>query len=182
MKRLTGLALAGTGVVLALTACRMQSTPQANPVPSASHSALSSERADKQTDANPAHTPAASSTKQVNPASTATTAAVSLAAAPRRSETASACPVTVDTLLAALKASDTNIYARAGKPAALEAATCYSTFAVARTVSDGTIQSSRILFSFDNASATWRPLNLGSTRYCTPDVPADVAAHLPSCA
>jgi hypothetical protein len=73
------------------------------------------------------------------------------------------------------------MYKRAGRPAALEAVTCYGTFAVAQTAPDSATQQSYLLFGFDGTSRTWRPLNLGSANFCAGYVPADVAAHLPGC-
>jgi hypothetical protein len=92
-----------------------------------------------------------------------------------------ACPVSGGALQAALKASNGDIYARAGKPATLTNPVCYRQYATASTVPDGKSQPSTILFGFDSTSRAWRPLNLGSSEFCTGLVPADVAAHLPGC-
>jgi hypothetical protein len=94
---------------------------------------------------------------------------------------APACPVATDTLVSALKASSTDLYKRAGRPTALQDASCYGTFAVAQTVSDGWTQVSSVLFGFDAGSRTWRALNIGSADFCAGYVPADIAAHLPGC-
>jgi hypothetical protein len=102
-------------------------------------------------------------------------------AAPGTGGAADACPVGGATLQAALKASSADIYARAGKPATLTNPVCYRQFATASTVPDGKSQPSTILFGFDSTSRAWRPLNLGSSEFCTGLVPADVAAHLPGC-
>jgi hypothetical protein len=92
-----------------------------------------------------------------------------------------ACPVSGAALQAALKASSGDIYARAGKPATLIDPVCYRQYATASTVPDGKSQPSTILFGFDSTSRAWRPLNLGSSEFCTGLVPAEVAAHLPGC-
>lgn len=92
-----------------------------------------------------------------------------------------ACPVAAATLQTALKASSSDIYARAGKPTALVNPVCYRQFATAGTEPDGKSQPSTILFGFDATRRAWRPLNLGSSDFCTGFVSADVAAHLPGC-
>jgi hypothetical protein len=91
------------------------------------------------------------------------------------------CPVSGATLQTALKASNADIYARAGRPTTLINPVCYRQFATASTVPDGKSQPSTILFGFDSNSRAWRPLNLGSSEFCTGLVPADVAARLPGC-
>jgi hypothetical protein len=156
---------AGALVTLALTGCLSEGHPAlavtVTPVPSGASAA---------------------------PASGAATAPARTAASPGRSTAApahgpaSTCPVTADTLLTTLKAGSTDIYKRAGRPAALETPTCYGRFAVAQTAFNGTTQQAYVLFGFDATSGTWRPLNLGSAEFCTGYVPTDVAAHLPGCA
>jgi hypothetical protein len=94
---------------------------------------------------------------------------------------ADACPVAAATLQAALKTSSSDIYARAGKPTTLIDPICYRQFATAMTQPDGQSQPSTILFGFDATRRAWRPLNLGSSDFCTGFVSADVAAHLPGC-
>ena len=91
------------------------------------------------------------------------------------------CPVAAATLQVALKASSSDIYARAGKPTALVNPVCYRQFATAGTEPDGKSQPSTILFGFDATRRAWRPLNLGSSDFCTGFVSADIAAHLPGC-
>jgi hypothetical protein len=131
-------------------------------------------------------TPAPSGTAAPPPgAVTATDGSVAssgVAAKPAARGPASACTVTAETLLSALKATSTNMYKRAGRPAGLQTPVCYGTFAVAQTVPDSGVQQSSVLFGFDTGSRTWRALNLGSADFCAGYVPADVAAHLPGCA
>ncbi len=91
------------------------------------------------------------------------------------------CPVSVQTLLSALTTSTTDMYKRAGRPAALRDAVCYRGFAIAGAVPDGKSQPSQIVFGFDVRATAWRPLNVGSADYCTGYVPADIAAHLDGC-
>jgi hypothetical protein len=110
----------------------------------------------------------------------ATTAPAGAAATPT-GRAADGCPVTGAALQAALKASSSDIYVRAGKPTTLIDPFCYRRFATATTLPDGQSQPSTILFGFDATSRAWRPLNLGSSDFCTGFVPADVAGHLPGC-
>ncbi|MBG6134531.1 hypothetical protein [Longispora fulva] len=87
--------------------------------------------------------------------------------------------MTAEVLVPALKNSAGDFYSRAGKPAAMEAVVCAGDYSVARTVSDGTTQPSRVLFR--HAAGTWQAISLGSAHYCTAEVPADIAAQLPGC-
>jgi hypothetical protein len=91
------------------------------------------------------------------------------------------CPVSVQTLMSALTTSTTDMYKRAGRPAALRDPVCYRGFAIAGTVPDGKSQPSQIVFGFDVRATAWRPLNVGSADYCTGYVPTDIAAHLDGC-
>jgi hypothetical protein len=80
-----------------------------------------------------------------------------------------------------LRDSTSDIYDRAGRPAHLRGAACYGGFAVAGTVPDGKSQPSRLVFAFDAATNTWRPLNVGSGGICDGFVPDAAAKHLPGC-
>jgi hypothetical protein len=91
------------------------------------------------------------------------------------------CPVTVETLLSALRKSDTDVFDRAARPDGLRNPVCYRGYAAAGTVPDGKSQPSRIVFGLDAGTATWRPLNVGSADYCDGYVPSDIAAHLDGC-
>ncbi len=91
------------------------------------------------------------------------------------------CPVTADTLMAALRTSGSDIYQRAARPAALKDVSCYQQFAIAETVPSGQTDSTRIVFHYDGAARSWRPVNLGSAGACTGYVPTDIAAKLAGC-
>lgn len=91
------------------------------------------------------------------------------------------CTATNEVLLAALRSDAGDIYVRAGRPAALEQATCYQDYAVARTVPDGMRDRVRILFRFDGGTASWKPINVGSGSVCD-GVPTEVREKLTGCA
>ena len=171
-RRVRALTLVVVGAALALTGCARH--PAAHAGTSAATGVAAATRSGT-AKADPDETVA------TVPSGTAATPPGTLSAAPG-SDRVAACPVTAETLLTALKASGTTMYARAGRPAALATPTCYGTFAVAQTVPDRNTQRSSVLFGFDAASHGWYPLNLGSADFCAGYVPADVAAHLPGCA
>ncbi|GAA4251639.1 hypothetical protein GCM10022255_045050 [Dactylosporangium darangshiense] len=98
---------------------------------------------------------------------------------PTRS-TADPCPVTVATLLSALRDSP-DFYHGEARPAALRDVACASGYATAGTVYDEAPQPSQIVFGFDAANSHWRPLNVGSGDICEGFVPSDVARKLPAC-
>jgi hypothetical protein len=114
------------------------------------------------------------------PAVPATATARSAADASSSPTATPGCPVAAQTLLTALRADNTGLFSRAGKPAALDPPTCYRGYSVARTTPDGQHQPARVLFQFDAATLHWRPIDVGSGGFCT-GVPADVVAHLPGC-
>ncbi|GIG59106.1 hypothetical protein Lfu02_34780 [Longispora fulva] len=160
------LALASLTSALALAACGSPSTDQATE-PTTTHSAPTTGAV------QPSRSAAPSATRSAAPSATR---AAGAAATPG----AAACPVRAEDLVSALKTGSGDLYTRAGRPAAVEAVVCVGDFSVARTVSDGTTQPSRVLFH--HVDGTWRPISLGSAHYCTAEVPADIAAQLPGCA
>ena len=166
-KSVISTVLMAAGVAVGLTACGTADAPagvppgQAEPGPSV---------------ASPGDTPLPG-TDQPQPPTSAPTDGAN----PGTGGAVDACPVNGSTLQAALKASSTDIYARAGKPATLINPVCYRQYATASTAPDGKSQPSTILFGFDSTSRAWRPLNLGSSEFCTGLVPTDVATHLPGC-
>jgi hypothetical protein len=101
---------------------------------------------------------------------------------PRKSTVGDAgCPVSAETLRAALNAADNATYRSIGQASALQNVDCYRDFAVAATVPDGQSQPVRVLFGYDLARRTWQPLNYGSAGYCAGYVTKDVAEHLTGC-
>ncbi|MGY0231955.1 hypothetical protein [Longispora urticae] len=156
--------IVGVGIAFTLTACGVADKPTAGAVPVPTVSVAG----------NPAAT--------ASPAPTATTATTATTSpAPQSGVTDIGCPATPDVLLAALKAKGSDIYTRAASPAALHDVSCHEKFAVAATVPDGQHQPSRIVFGYDAASRSWRPLNLGSSGFCAGYVPDHLAANLAGC-
>jgi hypothetical protein len=95
------------------------------------------------------------------------------------------CPVTAETLLAALKADDAS-YAEAGvqaaKPVALEGITCYDTYALAHSAPLPGYQPPKELFAFDPTTRTWKPVHVsGSSGWCRNYVSDDINRHLGGC-
>jgi hypothetical protein len=159
--------VAGMGFAAFLSGCTaMPSTP-----PVSATSAAGASRAP----ASGAAAPAAPTTA----ATTGRQPALSDAVPSVSGSTATGCPSTAETLLAALRGDE--MFTRAGRPAALVDATCYQGYAVARTASDGQHDRVGILFRFDAGTSGWRPMKLGSADFCG-GVPATTAAHLPGCA
>jgi hypothetical protein len=175
MRRLTAFILAGLGTALALTACSAHpttartgtkpgsvATPSAVPIPATSK-------------------PAGPAAAQPNTAGVPTADRPALPAPPLLSGSAAACPVTADTLLAALKADDVR-YAEAGRPAALDGATCYGPNALAHAVPDGVHQPPQTLFAVDPTTKNWRPVAVGtSAGFCRAYVSDDVRKGLGGC-
>ncbi|MFG2044300.1 hypothetical protein [Dactylosporangium sp. NPDC048998] len=174
-----GLTMAVVGLS-ALAGCSSDSRPAAESAPAtttATTPAASTAPALPSTSTGPA-TPTGAIT---NPTTgTAAAAHPSGTAAPPTRSTADPCPVTVTTLLNALRDSP-EFYQRAAKPAALQDAACANGYAIAGTVYDGQHQTTQIVFSFDAAASHWHPLNLGSADFCEGFVPDDVAAKLSAC-
>jgi hypothetical protein len=98
---------------------------------------------------------------------------------------AGGCPVSVTTLVAAMKKSDQYSESTAKEwpgRAGLHRVTCYHGYAVAQTLDDGVSQQIWFLFGYDNASKAWRVLNVGTADLCDgTSVPRDVASHLEGC-
>ncbi|MFI5916901.1 hypothetical protein [Dactylosporangium sp. NPDC051541] len=167
-----------------LTGCSSAGQPAAESVPSTT--------AGLPSPASPADAPAPSTgtttTAAPEPSRTTTASAANptttapapgTTTAPARSAV-DPCPVSVATLLEALRAS-ADFYQRAARPAALRDASCASGYAVASTVFDGQHQTTEIVFGFDATAPRWRPLNLGSADICVGFVPGDAAAKLAAC-
>jgi hypothetical protein len=172
-KSVISTVLMAAGVAVGLTACGTADAPAGVPPGPADPGPSVATPGDN---ASAGNTPLPG-TDQPQPPTSAPTGAAN----PGTGGALDACPVNGGTLQAALKASSSDIYARAGKPATLINPVCYRQYATASTAPDGKSQPSTILFGFDSASRAWRPLNLGSSEFCTGLVPADVAAHLPGC-
>jgi hypothetical protein len=166
----------GVSAAALLSGC--DPTPTAGPaLPSTPSVAATPAVGASQAPASGAAAPAAPTTAATTDRKPARSAVV-----PSASESAATgCPSTAETLLAALRGDQTDMFARAGSPAALVDATCYQGYAVARTAPDGQHDPVGILFRFDPGTSGWRPMNLGSADFCG-GVPATTAAHLPGCA
>ncbi|MEV6525095.1 hypothetical protein AB0M43_24375 [Longispora sp. NPDC051575] len=154
--------LAGAAVVFTLTGCGTSDQP----------------RTAQPHTTTPAASAAASPTGTVTPPTAGATTRPTTA--PPGAPT-TGCPATAETLLAALRAPGSDVDTRAAHPAALHQVSCHERFAVASTVPDGQHQPSRIVFGYDAASTTWRPLNLGSSGFCAGYVPDHLAANLAGC-
>jgi hypothetical protein len=117
--------------------------------------------------------------------STPTTAAgsprpASPSAARASATTNAGCPVTIETLLAAVR-KNSGIYDNLAQPVGLEKPVCYHGYATARTTPVPNVDAATILFSYNAGTKAWAALNFGSSGVCTGKVPADVASHLPEC-
>jgi hypothetical protein len=113
------------------------------------------------------------------------TAAPSLAAPSAVATTPSAratagCPVTVETLTDALKASSDRRFNALPGHVSLSNVQCLENFAAVRADPTGG-QRSQLLFGFDPATGVWRPLNEGSADYCRGYVPDAIASHFSGC-
>jgi hypothetical protein len=157
VKKMVRLAIAGIGVTMAMAGCTGD-----DKIPAAKPTAGAPDGGSVPASAQPQH--------QGAPGGSASGAA------------AQACPVTVATLEAALKASkDTTFSSIAGK-ATLDRLECYQTFAVLRsTLKQANAQPSWLVFGYDPATRAWKPLNGGSAGPCKGHVPDDVAKHLLGC-